>query len=142
MEKRHTIDQAAKLLMTIGGPNVADLVQWLDTNRKETEKLECYEWYEERWYIVITDMRSAEKSPGNMLIGFTVDVKADFILWANDKSHPEYPNGGNCFCRSDRWFRKLYKKFPQAKSDRVYPGKGNVHDYRPRKEKKLQSIGG
>ena len=135
------LEAAAMLLRTLGGPVCADLIVWLHENRKDHEGIEVYHWTTDFWYVVVKDQTATEKYPGNILLGLTVDIRKDQIFWANDRTYASYANGGNCFCRSHRWFRKLYKKYPTAKSDRNLKWHGTVHDYRERKVHSLVGSG-
>lgn len=133
------LPQAARLLlhMALLKPRIAALIGWLDDERNADEEMELLEWTEHFWYIQIKDRTVTSGYPGNIMIGFTVDLDGDRIFWSNQKEwyNGRFPNGGNCFCRSEKWFRKLYRAYPvEAVSDRKDPERGTVHDYRPRKQ--------
>lgn len=124
---------AATLLKSVGKHNIAFLIDWIDANRKWYEEIEVYQWTGPLWYITVKDTQSPEKYPGNLPIGFSVDLDEDRIFWANDRTKAGYGNGGNVFCRSERWFRRLRKQYTAAVSDYGNKGVGSVHDYRPRR---------
>lgn len=131
------LPQAARLLMHLNlvKPVIANLINWLDESRNKDEELVVFEWTDHKWYIEIKD-RTVGGYPHDIMIGFTVDLDNDRIFWTNDKFYGDrFPRGGNCFCRSERWFRKLRKQYPNVVSDRKDPVNGNVHDYRSRKQK-------
>ena len=126
------LSDAARLMIAIGKKTCSDLVAWLDAERNYHEQIDVHPWIGTFWYVVIRDAR-IKKYPEDALLGFTVDIATDSIFWSNDKRHADkgYTSGGNVFCRSERWWRKLKAKYPEAKSDRHGPG--NVHDYRKRR---------
>lgn len=129
MPQKERLSETGKLMLMLAGPNVRDLVGWLNDERYDYEWLDIHEWMNERWYVILRDRR-INKYPKDALIGFTVDLKADRILWAKGSD----TTSGNVFLRSERWFRKLRAKFPEAKSDRDH-GNGTFYDYRPRRGK-------
>jgi len=140
---------AVKLLMLLAGPVVSDLVQWLCSHHNEaTEKIEASEWYGSLWYVKVRD-ETVREYPDNYQIAFTVDLERDCVFWSDDTGHQpifendmRFDHGGNCFVRSERWARRLRKKFPEATwtkrkyaSDGTYIDKvpeANIRDYRER----------
>lgn len=129
------IPAAAKLALQTGGFVLRHLVSWLISNLKKHETIDLHPWVDTLWYVVVKDERVTQY-PDSSLIGFTIDVKADRIFWAHAtwKRRAGFTKGGNCFCRSFRWWRLMERQYPHALSDRKFPGKGTVHDYRRRKE--------
>jgi len=129
------LSSAAKLLHLYSGPVVSDLVRWLAEERNAAEDITVTEWVSGFWYITLKDSL-VEMYPDNNLLGFTVSLERDTILWVNDTDgydgcpiHENCPIHGNCFVRSERWIRKLRKLFPGItfqRKDRA----GLVHDYR------------
>jgi hypothetical protein len=122
------LSSAAKLLHLYSGPVVSDLVRWLAEERNAAEDITVTEWVSGFWYITLKDSL-VEMYPDNNLLGFTVSLERDTILWVNDCDTSDCPIHGNCFVRSDRWIRRLRKRFPGItfqRKDRA----GLVHDYR------------
>jgi hypothetical protein len=135
MNQKPNLNQAARLLIRLAGPTVSGLTSWLNEKRNEHEQLDVHEWSNEFWYIVLED-KNIKDNPENALIGFTVNLETDTIFWSNSKEKPDFSNGGNCFCRSERWWRLASKFFgDQFKSDRKFGREGTVHDYRPKRSK-------
>ncbi len=132
---RNTTPYVVRLLMSIGGPKLKALVEWIESIRNEHEDVEMFDWTKgdgyDLWYIEIKDRRITEKIV-NVIFGLTVDVKNDCIFWSNDTTSygGRFSKGGNCFIRSERWWRRLRKQYPEATSDHTQPGVGTVHDYR------------
>lgn len=129
------LPEAAKLLMRLGGPVTKDLVHWLDETRNHHEEIHAYEWTNDWWYVEIFSHRAGSCAITRTLLGFTVHITHDEIMWANHTAFN--PSGGNCFCRSTRWVRQLRTKFPGITFTRTTipgtPAEGQVYDYRPRR---------
>jgi len=122
------LDDKFNLLLSLGGPVITDLLNWLDASRNVHESIDVHSWVGDWWYIVIKDER-IKGCPENMLLGFTVNIKADVIMWVNHTAFN--PSGGNCFCRSHRWVRFLRSKLPNVRPVK-YCNSSNAefHDYR------------
>lgn len=91
------------------------------------EEVELYPWIGDYWYVVVKDTRIPE-SPENMLCGFTINIWADMIFWSNDFTRQDLKHGGNCFFRSDRWWRLIRREFPEVATKR--DAVGMMKDYR------------
>ena len=130
------LTQTARLLLALGKPNTAALVEWLNANRKPNEQIEVSQWMDALWYVVVVDESLRNLPPGEyprrMLVGFTIDVQKDAISWCrwNPKVLAQEFHVGNCFCRSERWWRLLRKRFPDIKGQHENPGAFHIHDYR------------
>jgi hypothetical protein len=132
-----TAPAIAQLAVQTGGPTFRRLVNWITASLRKHEDIDIHQWVDSLWYVVVNDNR-VKGYPFKMQIGFTIDVVKDRIFWSYvDPSFevPGFTNGGNCFCRSHRWWRLMVDQYPQALSDRKFGRDGTVHDYRERRKK-------
>ncbi len=97
-------------ILKLSTTTIADLLKWIEDNLGDTEKLDIHQWADEWFYVVVEDTREGWKHPEEARMGFTVDIKADKIMWSNE-SYPTNAHGGNCFVRTARWKGLLRKKF-------------------------------
>lgn len=103
---------------------LSDLIMWLYDATNKHEYLDIHPWTKEWLYVVVRDRRIG-KYPEDALVGFTVNLPMDLMMWCSSKDQPHgNSHGGNCFLRSERWYKLLKQKFPQAIRDRDF------HDYR------------
>ena len=130
------LTQTARLLLAIGKPNTAALVEWLNANRKPNEQIEVYQWMDALWYVVVVDESLRNLPPGEyprrMLVGFTIDIQKDVIFWCcgNPAVFASELHGGNCFCRSERWWKLVRQRFPHIQSQYDTREGPHIHDYR------------
>jgi hypothetical protein len=107
---------ASRLLKCLT-PQITELLGKLENYLNEHEQIDIHTWYGNKFYIVVRDNR-IHSYPECALIGFTVEVKADCILWCDDKAYTTA--GGNCFTRSLKWKRFLTKNFGNVKETKVH----------------------
>lgn len=128
---RRTEPPIAQAMRQLGGPALKYLLHWVQMALNRHEVIEIQSWTEDFWYVNVKDRRIKEH-PADWLMAITIDVVKDRLFWSHDKAYAGkgFTRGGNCFCRSHRWFKLLSSHYPAAKSDRKFPGVGTVHDYR------------
>ena len=97
-------------ILKLSTTTIADLLKWLEDNLGATEKLDIHQWCNEWFYIVVVDTREGWSHPEETRAGFTVDIKADKIMWSNEP-YPTNTHGGNCFVRTSKWKGLLRQKF-------------------------------
>lgn len=90
---------------------IKGLVYFLSCNLLRHQELRICQWMNDKWYVEVLDLKIAEKVkaqtgdvPMAMLVGFSVNISMDSIVWNYD--------GGSCWCRNRRWWKLIQARFP------------------------------
>lgn len=99
-------------------PNIAELLNSLESALSPTEVLDVSFWTNDWFYIIVEETKDKEKasSCGSSKCGFTVNIKRDSIMW-NDSTEDNF-SGGNCFLRSVKWKRWVNKRWNKEITDK------------------------
>lgn len=127
---QHDLPEVAKALLITGGVNTRKLLDWFIWEIDQQERLEIYQWTQERWYFcVINPTLPSVMNQGRNVAGFTVDLLQDKIIWSNE--------GGNCFVYTEKWARRIKKQFKATLGRTSWKPdtESQVRDYRPTKSR-------
>lgn len=131
--RRCSDEPHALLLLASLSPAMEELIWWLATHIRGTERLEAYEWTPPRlgpckWYVEVKDpaipLSQPCEAPIRMRLWFTVSVPRGEIIW---NGWPGTWDHGNCGTRDRRWHGLVRRRWPHLKAELDY----HKYNFRP-----------